>query len=301
MSVFGIAGIQMLASIGDNLDAMGRKIAVTKARFPWVEMVVFGELSTFGPRPELAQRLPGPAEEHFRALARQHDVWLIPGSLYELGEGDVYNTAPVINPAGEVVVRYRKMFPFYPYEKGVQPGREFVTFTVPDVGCFGISICYDKWFPETTRTLAWMGAEVIIHPTLTNSLDRDVELSIARASAATNQAYFFDINNAGEMSFGRSTIIGPEGDVIHEAGSGAEIMPVMVDFERVRRTRDLGVMGLGQPLKSFRDAPADFPPYAPGARQADSLTKLGALRVPQSKRRRRDPEREASPMDSAIE
>jgi hypothetical protein len=30
-------------------------------------------------------------------------VWLIPGSLYELGEGDVYNTAPVINPAGHLV------------------------------------------------------------------------------------------------------------------------------------------------------------------------------------------------------
>ena len=210
---------------------------------------------------------------------------MIPGSLYELTEGDVYNTAPVIDPAGEVIARYRMMFPFCPYEIGVQPGSEFVTFEVPQIGCFGVSICYDKWFPETTRTLAWMGAEVIIHPTLTNTLDRDIELAIARASAATNQAYFFDINNAGEMSFGRSSIIGPEGDVIHEAGSGAEIMPVMVDFDRIRRSRDLGVMGLGRPLKSFRDAATPFPPDAPGASKAESLSKLGALRIPEKMKR----------------
>jgi predicted amidohydrolase len=291
----------MLAPVGDNLEAMSGKIATTKRRYPWVEMVLFGELSAFGPRPELAQRLPGPAEDHFRALARRHEVWLVPGSLYELTEKGVYNTSPVINPDGEVIARYQKMFPFYPYEKGVRPGSEFVTFEVPDVGCFGISICYDKWFPETTRTLAWMGAEVIIHPTLTNSLDRDVELSIARASAATNQTYFFDINNAGEMSFGRSAIIGPEGDVIHEAGAGAEIMPVMVDLERVRRTRDQGVMGLGQPLKSFRDAPTAFPPYEPGATKAASLAKLGALRMPKTRKRRAKGKHIRKPADTVVE
>ena len=48
----------------------------------------------------------------------------------------------------------------------------------------GISICYDMWFPETTRSLVAMGAEVILHPTMTNTIDRDVEQSIARASAA---------------------------------------------------------------------------------------------------------------------
>lgn len=301
MSIFGIAGVQMVASVADNLDVMGRQVTLTKRRFPWVEMIVFGELSAFGPRPETAQSLPGSAEDYFRGLAREYGLWLIPGSLYQLDHGKVYNTAPVINPDGEVVARYRKMFPFYPYEKGVQPGTEFVTFSVPDVGCFGISICYDKWFPETTRTLAWMGAEVIIHPTLTNTLDRDVELSIARASAATNQVYFFDVNNAGEMSFGRSTIIGPEGDVIHEAGAGAEIMPVMVDFERIRRARDVGNLGLGQPLKSFRDAPTSFPVYAPGAAKAESLSKLGDLRMPQARTRSGDEHESPVSFDTVAE
>lgn len=287
MTIFAVAGVQMALPVADNLDTMGRYVAMTTKRYPWVEMVVLGELSAFGPRPETAQCLPGPAEDYFRSLARQHNVWLIPGSLYELADSRVYNTALVINPKGEVVARYRKMFPFYPYEKGIDPGTQFVTFDVPAVGRFGISICYDKWFPETTRTLICMGAEVIIHPTLTNTLDRDVELSIARSSAATNQCYFFDINNAGDMSYGRSTIIGPEGEIIHEAGAGTEIMPVAVDFDRIRRTRESGLQGLGQPLKSFRDAPVSFPHYSPGSAKHSYLAKLGSLNMPQQLDHRR--------------
>jgi transcriptional regulator with PAS, ATPase and Fis domain len=53
------------------------------------------------------------------------------------------------------------------------------------------------WFPETTRTLAWMGAEVVIHPTMTNTIDRDLELAIARTNAAVNQCWFVDVNCAG--------------------------------------------------------------------------------------------------------
>jgi predicted amidohydrolase len=83
------------------------------------------------------------------------------------------------------------MYPFEPYEQGVTPGEEFCVFDIPEVGRFGVSICYDMWFPETTRTLAWMGAEVILHPTMTGTIDRDAELAIVRASAVTNQVYFF--------------------------------------------------------------------------------------------------------------
>lgn len=68
----------------------------------------------------------------------------------------------VIDPEGRVVVRYRKMFPFRPYSVDVDTGTDFVVFDVPDVGAFGLSIRYDIWFPEHARTLACMGAEVIL-------------------------------------------------------------------------------------------------------------------------------------------
>jgi len=276
MTTFSIAGIQMDAPFGDNLASMSKQLDLTIARFPWVEMVMFGELCAFGPNLHTAQPMPGPAEMHFCALAKKHDIWLIPGSFYELHEGKIYNTAPVINPQGDVVVRHRKIYPFEPYEQGVEWGLEHTVFDIPDVGRFGVSICYDSWFPETSRALAYLGAEVILHPTLTNTIDREFEQTIARATAGTNQLYFVDVNNTGQLGYGQSIIVGPEGDIVHQAGRGAEIMPVVLDMELVRRTRRDGIKGLGQPLKSFRDSDISFPQYE-DTNRSGVLADLGPL------------------------
>jgi predicted amidohydrolase len=199
--------------------------------------------------------------------------------MYELSGDNVYNTASVIDPDGDVVGRYRKMFPFEPYELGISAGDEFLVFDVPDVGRFGLYICYDMWIPETSRTLAVMGAEVILRPTLTGTIDRDVELSIARATAVTNQCFVFDINGVGDGGNGRSIVCGPEGTVIYEAGSGEELIPLEINLEDVRRNREHGVLRLGQPLKSFRDRSVDFSIYHPGAEHA-YLDSLGPLEKP---------------------
>ncbi|PMR72205.1 carbon-nitrogen hydrolase family protein, partial [Halomonas heilongjiangensis] len=221
MSYFTIAGVQMHAlHHGDNTEAMRHRVDVLMSRFPQVQMVVFSELMPMGASPHHAEPMPSNAEALFCQIAEQHRIWLIPGSMFEQVDDRVYNTLSVINPHGQVVARYRKMFPFCPYEAGVESGGEFVTFDVPNVGRFGVSICYDMWFPETTRTLAAMGAEVILHPTMTDTIDRDIELSIARTNAAVNQCYFFDINGAGAIGNGRSIVVGPSGDVIHQAGTG---------------------------------------------------------------------------------
>lgn len=281
MTRFAIAGLQLELNNQDNLYTIHSEVQAAVTRFPWLNMVVVGELATLGPETRHAQALPSDIEAHYCQLAAEHSIWLVPGTLFERRGDEVFNTLPVINPAGEVVARYRKMFPFYPYEKGVHPGTEFVVFDVPGVGRLGVSICYDSWFPETTRTLAWMGAELIIHPTMTNTVDRDIELAIARSSAATNQCYFVDINVAGRLGNGRSIVCGPEGNVIHQAGPGHEIIAFEADFELVRRTRERGLLGLGQVLKSFRDTPVQFPPYVEGHASA-ALRQLGELRVPQS-------------------
>jgi len=288
MGHFAIAGLQLELSAQDNLPLVRSELARLKQRFPWVDMAVLAELSLFGTNKAHAQPLPGPIEDDLCRIARELDLWLVPGSLYERRGDRVYNTTPVINPRGEVVARYRKMFPFQPYESDVTPGADFVVFDVPRAGRFGVSICYDMWFPETTRTLAWMGAEVILHPSLTNTIDRDLELSIARTNAAINQCYFFDVNCGGRLGFGRSIVVGPEGDVIHQAGDGYEVIPVEIDFERVRRTRRRGLLGLGQVLKSFRDTTLQFPPYVDGPGRSASLQALGPLHVPA---RARDEER----------
>ncbi len=136
------------------------------------------------------------------------------------------------------------------------------------------------WFPETTRTLAWLGAEVILHPTMTNTIDRDVELAIARANAAVNQCWFVDINVAGDLGFGRSAIFGPGGEVVYEAGSGREILTADLDIGHERAPRRRGWHGLTQTLKSFRDSKVRFPPYLEGHDQSEALRALGVLAMP---------------------
>ena len=85
---------------------------------------------------------------------------------------------------------------------------------------------------------------------------------------------FFDINNAGDLGYGRSIVIGPEGDILHQAGRGPEVIPVVIDINRVRRTREDGLLGLGQPLKSFREGQVHYPQYDPRS-DLQSLRRLG--------------------------
>jgi len=287
---FAVAGVQMYVRHGhDNVPAMEAKVAALLGRFPWVEMVVFSELCAWGASLAHAEPLPGPTEERFRALAKKHAIWLVPGSLFEKDGKKIYNTCPVIDPEGRVVGRYRKMFPFRPYESGVSAGTDFLVFDVPHVGRFGVSICYDMWFHETTRTLAALGAEVILHPSLTDTIDRDVELAIARSSAATNQCFFFDVNGAGDGGNGRSIVVRPTGTVIHVAGHGEEMIPVEVNLDTVRSNRATGLFGLGQLLKSFRDRDVDFTVYDRAGPGREYLESLGPLVTP-SRRVRGAPE-----------
>ena len=247
--------------------------------YPWVQMVVFSELCAHGPLTQYAQEFPNRDVEVFQALAKKYGIWILPGSMFERSEGKIFNTACVINPQGEIVGKYRKMFPFFPYEEGVEPGDSFCTFDVPDIGKFGVSICYDMWFPETTRTLAAMGAEVILHPTLTGTIDRDIELSIARASAAINQCYFVDVNGLGAGGNGKSIVCGPDGRVLYEAGQIEEFFPMEINLDRVKNSRERGVLRLGQPLKSFRDSLSEFTIYQKGA-TIPYLDSLGPLIKP---------------------
>jgi predicted amidohydrolase len=280
MRPFAIAGIQMkVSAVTSNVEMMKLKLDITMNLYPWIEMVVFSELCAFGPLTHYAQELPCAFEAEMQAMAKKYGIWLLPGSIFEKRDDRIYNTATVINPDGEIISRYSKMFPFYPYEVGVTPGEEFCVFPVPDIGLFGVSICYDMWFPETIRTLAVMGAEVILHPTMTGTIDRDIELSIARAMATVNQCYLFDVNGLETGGSGRSVICGPDGRVLYQAGSTEEIIPMELNVERARRSRELGVLRLGQPLKSFRDHKGHFGFYDHGA-QLPYLESLGELIKP---------------------
>lgn len=262
MTPFTIAGIQMqVDALGENLTMMQQKVNVAMANFPWINMIVFSELAPFGPLHHNHPASNDQALEIFTNLAKKHHIWLIPGSIFETREEKVYNTSFVINPDGEIVGQYDKLFPFMPYEHDVTGGDKFLVWDVPNVGRFGLSICYDMWFPETVRTLTAMGAEVIIHPVLTGTTDREIELSIARATAAQFQCFVVDINGLKAGGAGQSIIVAPGGQVMYQSRTREDTFPIEIDFDQVRHQRERGKNGLGQLLKSFRDRNVEFPVY----------------------------------------
>ena len=60
----------------------------------------------------------------------------------------------------------------------------------------------------------------------------------AGPAAAQNQCYWFDVNGLGAGGVGRSIVVGPSGDVLHQAGGEEEVIPLEIDLDRVRRERD---------------------------------------------------------------
>jgi predicted amidohydrolase len=280
MSRLGVAAIQTAGEATGNLELIEQEVRSVARRFPWLSMIVLGELAIHGASLAKAEKAGGPTEQRLQALAAEMGLWIIPGSLYEDRDGQVFNTTPIIDPTGQVVARYDKMFPFLPYEKGVASGNNYVVFDVPGTGKVAVVICYDIWFPELVRTLAAMGAEVIIVPTMTNTIDRDVELAIARANAAISQCFVVDVNVAGQQGYGRSVIYGPGGELIHEAGAGREIMALELDLEQVRSARARGWHGLGQVMKSFRDMPGRFPLHESADARSEAMRDWGALEMP---------------------
>ena len=282
MTPFAIAGVQMhVAALHSNVEAMRHRIEILMARFPWTQMVLFSELAPFGPLDRYAQPFPNDTIAIFQEDARRYGIWLIPGSMFEKKpDGRIFNTSVVINPEGEIVARYSKMFPFKPYEHGISSGTEFCVFDVPQVGRFGLSICYDIWFPETTRHLTSQGVEVLLHPVLTGTTDRAAEIAIARATAAQFQCYVIDVNGLAAGGVGKSLVVDPTSLVLHQSAGQEDMFPIEVDLDLVRRQRETGLKGLGQVLKSFRDREAEFPVYDRSSGADAYLHTLGPLATP---------------------
>ncbi len=290
--VFGIAGIQMsvvpwdAAATVDKLEAAATQI---EENFPWVHMLVFHELVVSGvaqftpassaePWRQIAQAIPGPLSDRLCRLAQKTKKWIVPGSMYEADGDAIFNTALAISPDGQIVAKYRKIFPWLPFEAETTPGDQFCVFDVPEFGRFGLCICYDAWFPEVIRTLAWMGAEVILHPTLTPTSDRSAELILTQANAIFNQCYFIDVNGLGPWGGGRSLFVDPEGRVLQQAGEHDMILTELIDLDQVSKAREFGTLGLCQTWKQLREFQGRFPIYSNDISSGSIYQNLGEIR-----------------------
>lgn len=251
--------------LADPVNAFATEVEAALSYQPDAQLVVFPELHLFGDgvpdqqrEPVLrdsAQPLDGPRVTALREIAADLGVWLVPGSVCERGpHGEFFNTAVLLSPTGEVAGSYRKMFPWRPYEP-YDAGDRFVVADLPGIGRAGFNICYDAWFPEVSRHLAWMGAEVIVNVVKTTTPDRAQEVVLARANAIVNQVFVVSVNVAGPVGEGRSIVVGPEGEVVAESlDSAPTVLAVELDLDAVPRVQRDGTMGVARPWSQFTKA-----------------------------------------------
>ncbi|MGD8293665.1 MAG: carbon-nitrogen hydrolase family protein [Desulfobacterales bacterium] len=271
----GVAGIQINVIHGqDNTDEMLKKLNGTIALFPWVDLIFFSELCLSGLDLKLAMPIPNSSLDKIVAWAQKEEKWLIPGSFYEKEGTKIYNTSVVISPAGEIVARYRKIFPWRPLE-ATEAGKEFCVFDIPGKGRFGLCICYDVWFPEVSRNLGWMGAEAVFCPTATYSSDRPQEMILAQANAISNQLYFLNVNGLGVGGVGCSIFVDPQGRILQTSGESEIIMTEIIDLDLVSRVREYGTLGTSQLWKDLAHFKGNFPIYQGDIRRGKIFQSLG--------------------------
>ena len=109
---------------------------------------------------------------YFQGVAKELGV-VLPLSFFEKAGNSYFNSLVMIDADGKVLDLYRKTQ--IPNDIGYQeksfftPGDTGYMVWDTKVGRIGAGICWDQWFPETQRSLALMGAELIFHPTAIGS------------------------------------------------------------------------------------------------------------------------------------
>jgi len=214
--------------------------------------------------PEFALGLSaGPTDETFEIfsnIAKSHKIYFLPGTVIFKENEATYNTLPIFGPDGQLIDKYHKICPYYPLESVFTPGDRFVVFDIPEKEIkVGVMICHDWCFPEISRNLTLMGAELLLRPAADPEGLYEAFRYIAPVRALDNQAYFISVsscgNSLGYYSYGHSVIANPEGSIVYEAGDNEVNLCVTLDFDLVERSRKYGTFFTEQllrQLKAFR-------------------------------------------------
>ena len=167
-----------------------------------------------------------------RALARELGVWILIGSaLVRREDGQLANRSTLVGADGAVVATYDKIHMFdvdlptgerHRESSLYIPGEAAAVVQAP-FAKLGLSICYDVRFPHLYRALAKAGAEVITVPAAFTRPTGEAHWEILlRARAIETGAFVLapaqgGVHEDGRGTWGRSTIIGPWGEILAKA------------------------------------------------------------------------------------
>jgi predicted amidohydrolase len=233
-----------------------------------IKLVAFPEFAHAAPiyetldelRDRLAVPIPNEHTERYVRKARRRGVWIQTGTFLEVDArwpGAVFNTTCLIGPDG-LLSRYRKMNPWIPWELHTSPhdlpayDDPFFPVVETEIGRLGAAICYDWLFPESIRSLALAGAEVLIR--VSAYMDpwgatppMDWWTLFNRARAVENLAYVVAANQAASAANyppfswpGGSMVVDFDGRILAQAdpGPGEKIVVAPIDLAALRAERE---------------------------------------------------------------
>ncbi len=199
-----------------------------------------------------AEPIPdGPTITAMRELARRHGVVIV-APIYEVDGQARYNTAAVLDADGGFLGIYRKHHvptyhtgnyePFYFH----QPDLGFPVFETA-FARIGISICYDRHFPEVARIYGVKNAEIVLNPSATGGPSSERVWEIEQQAYALNNGYFLGaLNRVGRGEpfdvaefFGKSYFCSPLGEIIAQGGRGTEeVVTADLDLDEIPLARE---------------------------------------------------------------
>jgi len=184
---------------------------------------------------ELSEEIPfGYTSSRLSDLCHDKGFYLVAG-MAERASGSVYNSAALFGPEGHIGT-YRKTHLFYEEKLWFEPGD--TGFLVFDIGeaRLGLMVCFDWIFPESTRTLALMGADVICHP---SNLVLPYCPDAMPFRCLENRVFAITCNRTGfekrggkeRLTFiGKSEVVSPKAEILVRASDvGEELAVVEID------------------------------------------------------------------------
>lgn len=189
---------------GDNLGEYIRAVDALAKDKP--DIVCLGEemllAGTSKPYSGAAEEIPGPSTRRLGEVARRYHTYLVAGLTEREGHA-AYNTAVLIDRAGNVAGKYHKVYlPREEVEGGLTPGVGCPVFKT-DFGTVGLMICWDAEYTDPARAMGAEGAEILFVPAAGGYM------TLLKARALENHLYIVSCGDTVE-----SAIINPLGDVL---------------------------------------------------------------------------------------
>lgn len=190
----------------------------------------------------LAEPEDGPTARRLGEIAAEAKLHLAVGMALKDGDG-FYDAQLLFGPDGRRLATYRKAHLFAAEREWFKAGREPMVVETA-LGRIGMTICYDLIFPEYSRRLVELGADVIINSTnwITNDFQRyrwgwngQTVRGLAATRALENGVWLAMANCVGPEwefdSIGHSCVVAPSGRVMASAGEGQGIAAATAEFD----------------------------------------------------------------------